>query len=48
MKTKAAILWEVNTPWSVEDVELDEPKESEVLVKIAARAVPLRRAPDDR
>src|SRR5215207_4525072 len=36
VKTKAAILWEVNTPWSVEDIELDEPKESEVLVKIAA------------
>src|SRR4029079_19345222 len=36
VKTKAAILWEVNTPWSVEDIELDEPKDSEVLVKIAA------------
>ena len=36
MKTKAAILWEVNTPWSVEEIELDPPKESEVLVKIAA------------
>jgi NDMA-dependent alcohol dehydrogenase len=36
VKTKAAILWEVNTPWSVEEIELDEPKDSEVLVKIAA------------
>ena len=36
MKTKAAILWEVNTPWSVEEIELDEPKAGEVLVKIAA------------
>ena len=36
VKTKAAILWEVNTPWSVEDIELDEPKDSEVLVKMAA------------
>ncbi len=36
MKTKAAILWEVNTPWSVEEIELDPPKPGEVLVKIAA------------
>lgn len=36
MKTKAAILWEVNTPWSVEEIELDAPKAGEVLVKIAA------------
>ena len=36
MKTKAAILWEVNTPWSVEEIELDPPKPGEVLVKLAA------------
>jgi S-(hydroxymethyl)glutathione dehydrogenase/alcohol dehydrogenase len=36
MKTKAAILWEINTPWSVEEVELDPPKAGEVLVKLAA------------
>lgn len=36
MKTKAAVLWEVNTPWSVEEIELDEPKAGEVLVKMAA------------
>jgi len=36
VKTKAAILWEVNTPWSVEEIELDEPRDSEVQVKIAA------------
>ena len=36
MKTKAAILWEINTPWSVEEIELDAPKAGEVLVKIAA------------
>ena len=36
VKTKAAILWEVNTPWSVEEIELDPPKENEVLVKMAA------------
>ena len=36
MKTKAAILWEVNAPWSVEEIELDAPKAGEVLVKISA------------
>jgi len=36
MKTKAAILWEQGQPWSVEEVELDAPKEDEVLVKLTA------------
>ena len=36
MKTKAAVLWEVNAPWSVEEIDLDPPGPGEVLVKIAA------------
>ena len=36
VKTKAAILWEVNAPWSVEEIELDPPGPGEVLVKLAA------------
>ncbi len=36
MKTKAAILWETNQPWSVEEVELDPPGPGEVLVELAA------------
>ena len=36
MKTKAAVLWEVNAPWSVEEIELDDPGPGEVLVKMAA------------
>jgi S-(hydroxymethyl)glutathione dehydrogenase/alcohol dehydrogenase len=36
MQTRAAILWEVNTEWSVEDIELDDPKAGEVKVKLAA------------
>ncbi|MCU1502172.1 MAG: putative zinc-containing alcohol dehydrogenase, partial [Ilumatobacteraceae bacterium] len=36
MKTKAAILRALHTPWSVEEIELDPPKAGEVLVKIAA------------
>ena len=34
MKTRAAILWEVNTDWSVEEIELDPPKEGEVMLKL--------------
>jgi Zn-dependent alcohol dehydrogenase len=30
MQTKAAVLWEINKPWSVEDIELDAPKAGEV------------------
>jgi S-(hydroxymethyl)glutathione dehydrogenase/alcohol dehydrogenase len=36
MKSKAAILWETHSKWSVEDIELDPPKEGEVLLKLAA------------
>jgi S-(hydroxymethyl)glutathione dehydrogenase/alcohol dehydrogenase len=38
VNTKAAILWEVNTPWKVEEIELDPPKSGEVPVKIAPAA----------
>jgi S-(hydroxymethyl)glutathione dehydrogenase/alcohol dehydrogenase len=36
MRTKAAILWEPNTKWSVEDVEIDPPRAGEVLLKLTA------------
>lgn len=36
MQTEAAILWDVHEPWSVESIELDPPKENEVLVRMAA------------
>jgi S-(hydroxymethyl)glutathione dehydrogenase/alcohol dehydrogenase len=36
VKTKAAILWEVGTPWSVEDIDLDDPHYGEVRVKLAS------------
>jgi S-(hydroxymethyl)glutathione dehydrogenase/alcohol dehydrogenase len=39
MKIKAAILHEVNTPFSVETLDLDAPREGEVLVKVAATGV---------
>jgi S-(hydroxymethyl)glutathione dehydrogenase/alcohol dehydrogenase len=36
MQTRAAILYGVGHDWSVEDIELDEPKAGEVKVKLAA------------
>ncbi len=36
MQTKAAVLWERNSPWSIEDIELDDPKDGEVLVRLVA------------
>ena len=36
MKVEAACLWGMKEQWSVEEVELDPPKEGEVLVKLAA------------
>lgn len=36
MKTKAAVLWEYGKQWSVEEVELDAPREHEVLVRLTA------------
>ena len=39
MEIKAAVLYEANTPLIVEPVELDDPKEGEVLVRIAAAGV---------
>src|SRR4029078_12576397 len=36
VKTKAEILWEIGKEWVVEEIELDPPKQGEVLVKMAA------------
>jgi S-(hydroxymethyl)glutathione dehydrogenase/alcohol dehydrogenase len=32
--TRAAVLWEIGGDWQIEDVELDDPKEGDVLVKM--------------
>ena len=36
MQTQAAVLFERNTPWSVETIELDAPKATEVLIELHA------------
>src|SRR6201985_892978 len=39
MKTRAAVAWEADKPLRIEEVDLDGPKEGEVLVKIVATGV---------
>ncbi|APE10488.1 NDMA-dependent alcohol dehydrogenase [Rhodococcus pyridinivorans] len=36
MKTRAAVLWGPGEPWSVETIELDDPRQGEVLVRLVA------------
>ena len=36
MKTKGAVLWGVGEEWSIEEIELGDPKEGEVQVQLAA------------
>ncbi|OCB22564.1 alcohol dehydrogenase [Mycobacterium malmoense] len=36
MKTKAAVLWGLHQKWEVEEVDLEGPRQNEVLVKVAA------------
>src|ERR1700737_5441809 len=36
MKMNAAVLWDVHEDWSVEEIDLDGPKEGEVLVSYEA------------
>ena len=36
MKTQAAVLWEYGKDWEIEELELDDPRQGEVLVRLAA------------
>ncbi|WP_182349410.1 NDMA-dependent alcohol dehydrogenase [Tomitella gaofuii] len=36
MTTRAAVLWAPGEPWSVEEIELDEPRTGEVLVRLVS------------
>jgi NDMA-dependent alcohol dehydrogenase len=36
MRTEGAVLWEVGKPWTIEEIETDEPHFGEVRVKLAA------------
>ena len=39
MRITAAVLYDVNKPYSIEPVELDPPKRGEVLVKVGAAGI---------
>ena len=39
MKMRAAVLYQIKTPLVVEEIEIDEPKKGEVLVKVTATGV---------
>jgi S-(hydroxymethyl)glutathione dehydrogenase/alcohol dehydrogenase len=39
MKTEAAVLWKARGEWEIETVELDRPKEQEVLVRLEANGL---------
>ena len=39
MKVKAAVLYQARTPLMIEELELDEPHDGEVLVRIASAGV---------
>jgi len=36
MKTKGALIWEFNQPWSVEEIEIGEPRNNEVKIQVEA------------
>ena len=36
MRTRAAVLWEHNADWMIEDIELDAPRKHEVVIELAA------------
>ncbi len=36
MQARAAVLWGVNEPWQIEEVELDDPEPDEVLISMTA------------
>jgi NDMA-dependent alcohol dehydrogenase len=36
VKTQAAVLWEYGQDWQIEELELDDPREGEVMVRLAA------------
>jgi len=36
MKTKGALIWELNQPWSIEEIEIGDPRRGEVKVQLEA------------
>ena len=42
MKTKGALIWEFNQPWSIEEIEIGDPVKDEVKIQMEARACATR------
>ncbi len=36
MKTKGALIWEFNQPWSIEEIEIGDPVKDEVKIQMEA------------
>jgi S-(hydroxymethyl)glutathione dehydrogenase/alcohol dehydrogenase len=36
MKTKGALVWDFNQPWSIEEIEIGDPRHGEVKVALQA------------
>ena len=36
MKTKGALIWEFNQPWSIEEIEIGDPVKDEVEIQMEA------------
>ena len=36
MKTKGALIWEFNQPWSIEEIEIGDPHKDEVKIQMEA------------
>ena len=34
MKTKGALIWEFNQPWSIEEIEIGDPHKDEVKIQM--------------
>jgi Zn-dependent alcohol dehydrogenase len=34
MKTKGALVWELNQPWSIDEIEIGDPRRGEVTVQL--------------
>jgi hypothetical protein len=48
MKTKGALIWEFNQPWSIEEIEIGDPVKDEVKIQMEASGMSLRPPPGDR
>ncbi len=48
MKTKGALICKFNQPWSIEEIEIGDPRKDEVKIAMEASDVPLRPPPGHR